>query len=292
MNRQEMRQMRHRYVHVLGQPLLLLAAALGSSGQAFAEEAEGPRTGEEAILAALEEETSFDFINEPLLEVLQHFKARHNIEIQTDREVFSGLGGIDNPVTKRLSNVTLCSALNLILREIDLTWMIADDVLVVTSSEVAELQLTTKVYDVAKMVDADGQHDHRWRIDALGSVISGTVESGTWENVGGPGSLTGFAYQGASVLIVRQTHDVHAKVAGFLDELTRIVERRDDQRARTAEDAILAALEERTSVDFVNEPLQDVADHLQCEHKIQIQIDFCALEDVNMGADVPVTRKV
>ena len=55
-------------------------------------------------------------------------------------------------VTVSLSGVTLRSALKLMLKEIDLTYVIRDEVLKITTPEEAENELLTKVYPVADLV--------------------------------------------------------------------------------------------------------------------------------------------
>ena len=51
-------------------------------------------------------------------------------------------------------------------------------------------------------------------------------------------------------------------------------------------------LDEPTSIEFVEAPLQDVIDYLKDLHNIEIQIDTKALEDASIGADTPVTRNL
>src|SRR5205823_11644901 len=58
----------------------------------------------------------------------------------------------DTPVTKTLRGVTLRSALRLILKDLELTYVIRDEVLQITTPEDAESQLITKVYPVGDLV--------------------------------------------------------------------------------------------------------------------------------------------
>jgi hypothetical protein len=59
-----------------------------------------------------------------------------------------------------------------------------------------------------------------------------------------------------------------------------------------AEARILAALDEPTTLEFTETPLQDAIDYLKAKHKIEIQLDSRALEDVGVASDTPVTRHV
>lgn len=59
-----------------------------------------------------------------------------------------------------------------------------------------------------------------------------------------------------------------------------------------AEERILAALAEPTTIDFQETPLEDAVNFLKDKHSIEIQIDTKALEDAGSGVDAPVTRKL
>lgn len=225
---------------VLGCGLVILLGVPLAGSVLAAEKAEELRTGEEAILAALEEKTSIEFIDEPLSGVVQFFKDRHRIEIQIDTKALEDLNmGTDTPIAKTIQNVKLRSGLNLILRDLGLTWVITDEVLMITTNEEAELCLTTRVYDVSELVAVQDPGGKRWSdFDSLIEVITGTIESETWESVGGAGSIVELEYRGASVLIIRQTLDVHAQVCKLLEELAKVA-------GRYAEDVIPTREKER-----------------------------------------------
>ena len=63
-----------------------------------------------------------------------------------------------------------------------------------------------------------------------------------------------------------------------------------DQKGAAAR--IRKALDQPTSIEFVEAPLQDVIDYLKDLHGIEIQIDTKALEDASIGPDTPVTRNL
>ena len=60
--------------------------------------------------------------------------------------------GIDTPVTRSLKGITLRSALRLMLGAMDLTYVIKDEVLLITTPDKASNELATKVYPVADLV--------------------------------------------------------------------------------------------------------------------------------------------
>ena len=93
------------------------------------------------------------FVEAPLTEVLDYLKDRHKIEIQIDTKALEDAGvGADTPVTVDLKGISLRSALRLMLKKLSLTYLIKDEVLLITTPEEADNQLTTKVYPVADLV--------------------------------------------------------------------------------------------------------------------------------------------
>lgn len=276
-----------------------------------ADEHSQPRTAEQEILAALDQMTVCEFIEEPSTLVLEYFAKLHNIEIQLDvRAIEQPCMGVDTPITKSLRNVTLRSALNQILGEVDLAWVITNEVLLVTTPEEAELFLTTRVYDLGKLATTvDSEGNTKQDFAPLVRAIVETIEPESWEETGGFGSIVPLEYAGAAVLIVSQTHEMHDRLAGFLEDLFTVAERNGENvrptpdrnpppaavrnpGLKTAEQEFLATLDQTMAVDFIEEPLSGVAEYLSKLHCIQIQIDTRALEDVNMGLDIPATRSL
>lgn len=114
-----------------------------------------PRTDNELkIEDALYEKTECDFIDQPLSDVMDYFKQLHGIEIQLDKKALSAAGvDGDMPITRSLKGVTLRSALKLILGELDLTYVIRHEVLLITSKTEADSMQEVRVYPVADLVD-------------------------------------------------------------------------------------------------------------------------------------------
>lgn len=52
---------------------------------------------------------------------------------------------------------------------------------------------------------------------------------------------------------------------------------------------IRATLDEETSIEFIESPLEDICDYLADFHEIAIQIDSRALEEAGLGPDMPIT---
>ena len=156
---------------------------------------------------------------------------------------------VQTPVTYRLKNVKMQVALKLILDELGLTYLAADDIIVITTPEDAGSRLITRVYDCRELmklpspvkkvkqpapanpgggigtpeipaqapekkkeeVGPDGGYD----ITDLMHLITTTVAPDTWDEVGGPGSLADFK----GLVTVSTTQDVHDQVEKLLNML-------------------------------------------------------------------------
>lgn len=97
-----------------------------------------PNTNEAHILAALDDKTELEFVDQPLSDVIDYLKERHGIEIQLDHKALTDAGlGTDAPITKHVKAIRLESALDLVLGDLDLTFLVRDEVMFITSKQVA-----------------------------------------------------------------------------------------------------------------------------------------------------------
>ena len=111
--------------------------------------------GEEAILKALKQKASLEFTETPLKEAVDFLSEMHHIPIRLDSSALKE-AGVDDvaPVTCKLSSVPLRSALEIILDDLQLKWVIRHDVLTITSPTKAESDeyMYTKCYDVTDLL--------------------------------------------------------------------------------------------------------------------------------------------
>ena len=215
---------------------LCVCLVLGHPGSA-AEPPTAPRplptTGEARILAALGQPTVVDFADHPLSDVADFLKQKHRIEIQLDNKALTDAGvGSDTPITMQLGGITLRSLLRLMLRELDLTYVVRDGFLLITSKTEAENILRVKVYPVADLVTLDSEfrpppeagqqagEDYQ----SLTALIQSTVAPTTWDEVGGPSSMQG--NPNSRSITFAQTDDVHEEAEELLAALRRV---RDQQ---------------------------------------------------------------
>jgi hypothetical protein len=226
-----------------------------------------PSAGQAKILAALDQPTEFDFKERPFGEVIDYFHQKHEIKILLDRKSLRDAGiDTDAPITQTLKNIRLRSALRLMLAQLDLTYVVGDGYLLITSENEAENKLSVKVYPVRDLVALDsdfrpappandgtddspspadmlprppfsglggfGLGSRRDKLDEAGDfsglidMITSSIAPTTWDEVGGPGAIA--ENQNAMSIAVSQTDDVHEEIVVLLAALRRV---RDDQLA-------------------------------------------------------------
>ncbi len=167
----------------------------------------GGGTPERKIYDALDRETMLEFNEAPLSEVVDYLKTANNIPIMIDKKALDDVGlGSDTPVTISLPGVTLRSALKLMLKELDLTYVIRDEVLKITTPEEAENELLTKVYPVADLVlpitggmgggmmggMGGGMGGMGGGMGGMGGGMGGGMMGGMGGGMGGMGGMGGF----------------------------------------------------------------------------------------------------
>ncbi len=108
---------------------------------------------EREIQRKLSQPISLSFSNVPLAKVLDDIRAWHNINIYVDERALNAEGiDLNMPITIKLDQVALKSALNLILNTGSLTHVIKDEVLQITTQTAARGKLETKSYLVTDLV--------------------------------------------------------------------------------------------------------------------------------------------
>ncbi len=114
---------------------------------------QGNNPAEQKIVDALDEETVMLFFDQPLTEVIDSVKTRHNIPMIIDDKALADAGLDSNmTVNQDLRGITLRSGLKLMLNSLGLTYVINDEVLKVTTPEAAENELIIRTYEVGDLV--------------------------------------------------------------------------------------------------------------------------------------------
>ena len=101
----------------------------------------------------------------------------------------------------------------MILDDLDLTVVIQDEVLKITSKEKADEILITRIYPVQDMLDKAGRR--RITTGQLIDVFISTIQPDSWDERGAPGTITPLA----GFLVVSQKFDCHEEIVDLLASL-------------------------------------------------------------------------
>jgi hypothetical protein len=216
-----------------------------------------PTQQEERILAALEKPIAVQFVDSPLEDCFLFIADHGKLDIYVEKDVLADEGvALDQPITLKLEGRRLESVLNLLLRPVQLAYLIEDDVLKITTSSKAQERLITRTYPVHDLyrepasVVEDSQH-HEARVNRspspvkfavyqgfggaaaesrggfgfgvpqglsdLVKAILTTIEPDSWEHLSGPGSYSYVAE--SQSLVIRQTWAVHRRILQLLRDL-------------------------------------------------------------------------
>jgi hypothetical protein len=111
------------------------------------------RPKEERIRQALDETTEVSFVDTSLRDALDYIEDLHNFDIIIlEKEITDEGASADVQINLELSGIMLRSALKLMLEPHDLTYVIRDEVMKITTIAKADENLETRVYPVADLV--------------------------------------------------------------------------------------------------------------------------------------------
>jgi hypothetical protein len=193
---------RVRTTRVYPQPSLALAT---KAFQPICISAGSPR--EQRIRKKLEEPAEkMEFFDTPLRDVVARIQDLHDIPVQIDAKALEDAGlDLDAPITRDIADVSLRSALHLLLGDLNLAYIVTNEVLMITTEDKAAENLqvvlypATEDYDTASLID----------------VVQNIASPQTWNTVGGPGSIQ----PAGRFLCVSQTEEVHDEIRQFLERL-------------------------------------------------------------------------
>lgn len=270
-----------------------------SSSCSFAREL-ADSSADEKIEAALRSPTTLEFVETPLKDVVKYLKDLHKIEVLLDLKSLNDVGvSPDTPITRNLKGVTLGSALKLMFGELDLTCVVDEGVLLITTPKLAARHIVTRRHAIEGVLRPNvSPEGAKARGDALTRFVSAAYAPQAWQARGGKGSLSLDPSEAPKFLVVEQSADIQEQIVELL-ELLRGFARGPEVPAPVspgsrvwnspATQKIRAALASPTELEFIETPLSDVIEYLKDLHKIEIQLDAKELHDVGVSPDTPVT---
>jgi hypothetical protein len=146
--------------------------------------ARGTRTLEDV----LQQRVEFEFVETPLVDVIAFIGIQHEIGILLKGKELEEAGiAPDEPVTKSLKGVRLSTALDLMLDELDLTYVEVEGemLLVITTPEDAETTMQVRVYDCRDLLSMEAP------AGASKYVPAAALPSRGFGGLGGAGGIGG-----------------------------------------------------------------------------------------------------
>lgn len=167
---------------------------------------------EAALGRVVDRETNFT--EKPLRDVVAQFGKILEVPVVLDMRALEVAGiDLDTPVTFTGQGTTARAALRRILDDLDLTRLIRDEALVITTTERAGEHLERRLYPLPWGHSAQGAGNAQSLVDLIQNTVGGPA---AWEVGGGNGSIRPLGDGAAAVLVVSQTADVHDEIAGLL----------------------------------------------------------------------------
>jgi hypothetical protein len=183
---------------------------------------------------ALQRRISVKFEREPFSEVVRELSARSGVNLLLDP---SGLRdeGItqETEISITANDARLATLLDQILTPLHLDFAVANEVVRITGRQRARgeiISVTYPIRDLATRIESGRNVPDAEEAANLIDTITSTIAPDSWEERGGPGSVT-FSDKSIS-LVVRQTQEVQRDILGMLNKIRR--ERQSPTAGRTS----------------------------------------------------------
>lgn len=162
-----------------------------------------------------------EFKGAPLSKVVEFLRDEYGIEILMDLQAMDDLGlSPDEPIDVNLRGISLGAGLRILLAQLELVYVVHDEMLMFTTEEEALTHEITAVYPVGDLLQqADGmEYNPPATGEDLIDVIVTTVAVDSWHPSGTSPALRPMQ---PGMLVVTATQDVHDKIGQLLAALRR-----------------------------------------------------------------------
>lgn len=226
----------------------------------------------------LKKKTNLNFADTPLYDALEYLCREQDFPFLLDAVAVEEAGLlVDEPVNFRVEGIRVDQALDLMLRDFELTWYVEDGILHVTTIEVTNEKFLNRSYDLAPFRVAG---------IAPGTLLEIVMQASNalWEEVDGSGGRVSIV---GDVMTIRQPYQVHRGLPQLLGAIANpSAPSRGIYQAEKV--ACLRELEVATSVNFTDTPMSDVVEFLSRQHEMPIFLDVIAIEEAGLLVDEPV----
>jgi len=252
------------------------------------------------VIARLEQPARLEIVARPLGTVLKTLEDSLQVSIVPNHPALDAEGiMLDRPVTVRVERVTYKTALELLLKPLDLTFVDREGYILVTTQLDAAKALDHEFFPVADVArDRD-------EVASLEEMLQATVADNSWSDVGGSGSIW---YDAPGKLwIVSQTRAVHRQIAAWLDRLRHARRRAtrdlafEPNRESVSQSRpvgvltkadVYTKLQQPVSFDFPGVALEKAIAALEKQCGLSFVVDQVALEEDGIAANTPVTLQL
>ncbi len=174
------------------------------------------------IRKTLGQKISVDINQVALRDLVSFVSGEVEIPMVIDQRSLAEVGlDIGTPVSKRLTNVSLRAALKLILRDLELTYVVKDEVLQITTVEAAEQKPMTRIYFIEGL---GFRHDE---LDSVRNLIQSTVAPATWSLTGSEIARLNSMHHKRPALVVTTAYYKHEQIAELMAALRQSQAGRD-----------------------------------------------------------------
>lgn len=202
-------------------------------------------SSEQAIQEALQSKVDFSFSKTPLAKVIDSLRDQHGVNIFLPAEVLDNEGlDPDHPVSIAMKGVTLKSALEMILKPLNLTYVVDNEVIKIMSPYDANRTYKVRIYPVADLCSSPEDYEilrdvirkarlGEWKPDGI-NKLGPTITS-----YGNGVSAQNYVFEGGTIsilprsqsLVMSQNYDAHNAIVEFLSLLRQV--RQDEQGLST-----------------------------------------------------------
>jgi hypothetical protein len=173
---------------------------------------------EEKIRQQLERRQDVDFHNTPLSELLDYLRAQ-GLPVSVDQKRLADAGiALDVPLSFTAKQVPLKFAVRTLLSQHEMSYILRDEALVITSDVVAKETVRLGIYPVGDLLESipcpkTGDVD----CESLISLITSTIAPTSWSDSGGIGAILRLPF--ARAVAISQTETIHEEIADLLAKL-------------------------------------------------------------------------
>ncbi len=256
---------------------------------------------EDRIREVLAKPVTLEYVQVPLKMFVEQLEKTSGIHIRIDAQALK-----DNDlnafacVHADLKDISLRNGLKWFLRPLKMTYLIEHGGITITTLDVYEKQLHTRLYSVDDLAQDRNEYGEDFlNTPGLLDLLQSNVRPETWDVVGRPGTVDALN----RLLVIHQTEIVHEEIASLFAALRVAKARPKNEPVRgsilasgtpteqAAQLRFTKQLEQKIDVDFDKVPLDKAIDILKTKTGIPFAFDEINIELDNIDLSLPVSLK-